>query len=134
MTAPGLHQTLVRHWLTGIEAVTGATALVGGALLIARPSGELIGARSTALAGSPFDSWLVPGILLLVLVGAGYLGAALSVAVRARVAPALSVAAGLGLVVFEICEVLWLGFQPLEVAFMTVGLAVVVLGLELHRT
>jgi len=130
----GRQRIRVGHWLAGIESLTGTAAALGGALLIARPDGQLIGARTSALAGSPFVSWRVPGVLLLVLVGGGYLTAAFCVASRARFAPALSVVAGLGLVVFESCEVLWLGFQPLEFVFIAVGLIVAVLGLRLTRS
>lgn len=113
-----------RPWLIGIEAVTGAAAAIGGALLIARPDGHLIGARTSALTGSPFDTWLVPGYLLLVLVGGGFLATAAYVSLGGRFARAVSILAGLGLVLFESFEVAWLGFQPLELVFIVVGLGV----------
>lgn len=131
MTTRGTGRTRVRHGLIAIEALTGASAALGGSLLIARPDGHLIGARTTALAGSPFGSWLMPGILLVAFVGGGYLTAAVCLAADAAFAQALSVVAGLGLIVFEVCEVAWLGFQPLEAAFMAVGMSVAALGLTL---
>lgn len=130
--AVGMHHTRSpRRWLVGIEATTGALASVGGVLLVIRPDGGLIGARTDVLEGSPFSSWLVPGVLLLLLVGGSFLTTALYVSVSGRFAPELSVVAGAGLVVFESCEVVWLGLQPLEVVFMGVGVAVVALGLRL---
>lgn len=37
-------------------------------------------------------------------------------------------AAGSGLVLFEAIEVMWIGFQPLQVLFTLVGLGVIILG------
>lgn len=122
-----------RRWLVGVEATTGALAAAGGLLLVLRPDGSLLGANKEALAGSPFSSWLVPGLLLLTLVGCGFLGTAFYVHAAGRHAPTLSVLAGAGLVLFEAFEVAWLGPQALEFAYMAVGLAVVVLGLRLAR-
>ena len=121
--------------LIGLETATGAFAVGGGALLIARPDGSLIGARPSALAGSPFGSWLVPGVLLVTLVGAGFLTAAFALWRWAHrpCASALSVFAGCGLVAFETFEVVWLGVQPLELVFMVVGVLVAGLALTARR-
>ena len=124
---------MTRRWLIGIESVTGTSAAIGGALLIARPDGHLVGAHTSALAGSPFDTWLVPGILLMTLVGGGFLVAAGSLWTAHPLAPAVSIVAGLGLVGFEIFEVAWLGIQPLELIFMAVGVVVAGLGTRLLR-
>ena len=43
-------------------------------------------------------------------------------------------AAGTGLVCFEAFELAWLGFQPLEVMFVLVGLAVIVLAWHAEAT
>ena len=44
-------------------------ALVGGALLIADPSGGLLGMPVSLLAGSPFRDYLLPGLVLFGLLG-----------------------------------------------------------------
>jgi len=51
-----------------------------------------------------------------------------------RYARELSMAAGTGLVCFEAFELAWLGFQPLEVMFVLVGLAVIVLAWHAEAT
>ena len=51
------------HLLLGIGAV------FGGMVLVIDPSGELIKMPITLLQKSPFDSFLIPGIILLVVLG-----------------------------------------------------------------
>jgi len=114
-----------RRVLVSIEAATAVCAAAGGALLVAAPDGHLLSADPAVLAGSPFHSWRVPGVLLLTLVGGGFAAAAAAQATRWRGARALSIAAGLGLIAFETAEWVWLGPQPLEFAFMAVGAGVV---------
>lgn len=116
----------------GLEYVTGATAVIGGLLLMARPDGALLRARQSALSTSPFTDWRMPGALLAVLVGGGFLLTAECQRRRWPLDPALAVTAGTGLIVFELAELAWIGFQPLEVVFGVVGGVVVVLALRRH--
>ena len=116
-----------RRVLVGLELFTGATALVGGVLLAIAPDGSLLAAAPAALAGSPFADYRWPGILLATLVGAGYLVTGFWQARAGVGARALSVFAGVVLVVFEASELLWLGFQPLEAVLAVIGAAVAVL-------
>ena len=116
-----------RRILVGLELVTGATALVGGVLLAIAPDGSLLAADPAVLAGSPFADYRWPGILLATLVGGGYLLTGWWQARSGVGARALSVFAGVGLVVFEAGELVWLGFQPLEAVFAVVGATVAVL-------
>ena len=109
--------------LLTLEAVTAAAAITGGLLLCLSPDGHLLRADPQALHGTPFASWLAPGVLLLLLVGGGFTVAAVELAGRARHAGAVSFAAGAGLVGFEDAEIAWLGFQPLEAVFIALGLA-----------
>lgn len=44
-------------------------ALVGGALLIIKPDGSLLGFPKDYLANTPFDNYTIPGILLFSCVG-----------------------------------------------------------------
>lgn len=105
----------------GFELVTGAAGVIGGALLAARPDGSLLAARLSALEGSPFSDWRAPGLLLATLVGGGGIVAGGWLAARRPYAPEMSVVYGLGLLSFELAEVSWIGFQPLEVVFGVVG-------------
>lgn len=48
---------------------TGLTATVSGLLMISKPNGEILGLTPGLLEPTPFDDFLMPGILLTVLVG-----------------------------------------------------------------
>jgi hypothetical protein len=113
--------------LVSLEYFTGVTALAGGTLLVARPDGSYLHAKLSALAESPFANWRVPGALLAALVGGGFL---LTAEWQRRGLPharELSIIAGVGLIAFEVAELSWIGFQPLEAVFGIVGAAVTVL-------
>jgi len=115
----------VRRTLAALEFVTGAAGVVGGVLLAAAPDGSLLQADPGALAGTPFGDWRVPGALLAVLVGGGFLLAGWWQWRDYRHARELSLLAGAGLIGFEVAELAWIGFQPLEALFAFVGLVVV---------
>jgi hypothetical protein len=110
--------------LVGLELFTGGMALVGGLLLVIAPDGSLLNADPAALAGSPFADYRWPGILLATLVGAGFLFTGFWQARSGFGARALSVFAGVGLIVFETFELLWLGFQPLAAVLAVIGATV----------
>jgi hypothetical protein len=126
--SPGLWRPgAARRALVTLELVTGAAGLVGGVLLAAAPDGSLLQADRAVLAGSPFSDWRAPGVLLAGLVGGGFLLTGWRQWRGRRHARELSMAAGAGLVCFEVAELAWLGFQPLEAVFAVVGVAVVIL-------
>jgi hypothetical protein len=116
-----------RRALVVLELATGAAALGSGALLAAAPNGLLLRADPAVLAGTPFSDWRVPGLLLAVLVGGGYLLAGVWQWGNRWHALELSIFAGAGLVAFEAAELAWLGFQPLEAICAGIGLAVIAL-------
>lgn len=109
--------------LVGLQLVTAASAATGGGLLTVAPNGSVLHADLSALEGSPFTHWRVPGILLTVLVGGGLFFAGSLQWRDGRHARAVSNLAGLGLVAFEAAELVWIGFQPLEGVFALVGVA-----------
>ena len=48
---------------------TGITALIGGGTLIFDPSGRPLKMNTAILAGSPFDTFLIPGLVLVLFIG-----------------------------------------------------------------
>ena len=55
--------------LVALLLLLAVNALYGGVALIADPSGGLLGMPVSLLAGSPFRDYLVPGLMLLALLG-----------------------------------------------------------------
>jgi len=101
--------------------------VVGGVLLAVRPDGSLLMAETSALSGTPFADWRIPGVLLAGLVGGGGIVAGLSVLAQRLQARQLSVLFGVGLVAFEVVEASWIGFQPLELVFGAIGVGIAAL-------
>lgn len=82
----------------GLEVFLGLGALFGGGALILAPDGHLLGMPVKLLAGSPFPTFLVPGIILFSLVGLAPLMAATITLRRQALAPLAAVAVGLTLI------------------------------------
>ena len=70
-----------------LEVFLGLGALFGGGALILAPDGHLLGMPVKLLAGSPFPSSLVPGIILFGLIGVAPLMAAAITLRRQALAP-----------------------------------------------
>src|ERR1700675_1064190 len=63
-----------------LEVFLGLGALFGGGAFILGPDGHLLGMPTKLLAGSPFTSYLIPGIILFTFIGiAPLLSAAITV-------------------------------------------------------
>ena len=114
----------VRRSLVALEAVIAASAVGGGIY-------GLAGARNIPRAwldGSPFQSYLIPSLVLLVGVGGAMVVAlGFSVAGNPR-APDVSMAAGLVLLGWITVETLIIPFSWLQPTFFVLGIAVVGLG------
>jgi hypothetical protein len=122
-----------RWLLVAIELVVAVNA-VGGAVW------GLAGAKNVPrewLDGMPFHSYLIPSLTLLVAVGGGMSMAALALVVRHRLAPEVSVAAALILVVWITAQVLIIvpdgGFSWLQPIMFAAGLFIAGLGWRLRR-
>src|ERR1700693_2547302 len=81
-----------------LEVFLGLGALFGGGALILAPDGHLLGMPVKLLAGSPFPSFFVPGIILFSLVGVAPLVAAAITLRRQALAPLAGVAVGLTII------------------------------------
>jgi hypothetical protein len=116
-----------------LEVATGVMGLAGGLLLAVAPDGSLMHADPGRLAGSPFTDWRLPGVALAVLVGVGFLVTGWWQSRAGPHARELSVAAGTGLVLFELAELGWIGFQPLQAFFALVGVVIIALAGAVRR-
>jgi len=94
-------------WIAvAIELFTAAGAIPVGLMFIADPTGATIGLPPGWIEGTVFGSYLLPGIVLLAMNGIGMLVAAWLTVVRHALAPWLTGALGVGLIV-------WIGVQLL---------------------
>lgn len=125
--------------LTALLLVEGVAALAGGISMLRDPYGAPLGMPLDMLAGSPFGSYLIPGLLLTVVLGVYPLVAALLVWWRPSwkaMAPlerltgrhwtwSVGVTAGLAMVIWIAVQVATLEMRhPLQAVIAAVGLVV----------
>jgi hypothetical protein len=116
--------------LTAIQAI----GAIGGGIGLVRDPIKNIGMPISMLEGSPFKDYLIPGLILLIVVGLFALFVLAGLLRRWTPAWWLSLASGGGLIVWIIVEAALLGYLPgagigLQVAFGLIGVAIVVLDL-----
>jgi hypothetical protein len=122
-----LHRIL-RIALIILDAFLALTAFAGGIGLLtgaAAPSTDL-------LKGSPFTSYVIPGLSLVVIVGGCALAAAILLLRRHPQAALVALASGVIIIGFEIVEVLVIGSDPglarsLQIFYFTLGLLIAVI-------
>jgi hypothetical protein len=114
-----------------LEIFLGIGALFGGIQFILAPDGHLLGVPLRMLAGTPFHSFLVPGLLLFTFVGVGPMVAAAITARRGAIGPLAALAVGLTLMGWITVEmVIFAGLTSLFWAFyLVLGTAIAAVGL-----
>lgn len=125
--------TQILWLLVAVEVVVALNA-IGGAIY------GLAGAENVPrewLAGTPFSSYVVPSLILLVVVGGGMSLAAVALLARLQYAAELSVVAGLLLISWIATQVMVIvpdgGFSWLQPTMFAAGMAVAALGWRLRR-
>jgi len=115
-----------------LELFLAVGALAGGAALVAGQRGEIIPLKVSSLAGSPFDTFLVPGIVLFVVLGLGPLLAARLIAIRHPLAPLGVLVVGAALLIWLAVEIAIIGFSsdpPLQPIYLVLGVLLAIVGL-----
>ena len=111
-----------------LEILLSIGALAGGLVLMIAPRGEIMRLPLSALAGSPFDTYLVPGLILFGVLGLGPLVAALLAWLRHPLAPTAAFVVGVGLLIWLAVEVAIIGYSdepPLQAVYGILGVAIV---------
>ncbi len=106
------------------ELFTAVGAIPVGIMFLADSSGALVGMQPGWIEGTMFGSYLLPGIYLLFVNGLAMLSLALLTVRRHPVAPWLTGALGVGLIIWILVEVLVLPLTSfLTWVFLAIGLA-----------
>jgi hypothetical protein len=95
--------------LAGACAVQGISGIAGGLGLMLDPSGESLSFSQSYLEGTPFGSFLVPGLVLFVVLGLLPLVVVYGLVRDRAWSWPLSVALGIGLVIWLTTEVVLVG-------------------------
>ncbi len=119
-----------------LEVFLGVGAVFGGGAFILAPDGHLLGMPTTLLAGSPFSSYLIPGIVLFTFVGLAPLLAAAITVRRQALAPIAAVAVGLTLIGWVSVEMVVLaGLGSLAWAlYLVLGVCISAIGVAWWRS
>ena len=125
--------------LSVLLGVLGVGAIFGGLVFVIAPTGAILGIPLSVLRYSPFDDFLIPGLILLIVFGIGSFAALWGVWLRPAWAFATMltrftgqhwswsavVAIGLGQVIWIVTEVLMLrGLNWLHFVFGGLGLLI----------
>lgn len=128
-----------RRWaLIAILALVSLNAIVAGYGLVTEPSGSALGIPQDWLAESPFDDYLIPGMILLAL-GVLYGFAAVQELRRARSAWFWAGLSGGAMIVWIAVQVAMMGYDrhpiqtALQVFVMTAAIAIGILALGQMR-
>ena len=116
----------------GLELFLAIGALAGGAALVAGERGEIIPLKVASLAGSPFQTFLIPGIVLFVVLGLGPLAAVRLIAIRHPLAPLGVLVVGAALLIWLAVEIAIIGFSsdpPLQPIYLVLGALLTIVGL-----
>jgi hypothetical protein len=110
-----------------LELILSIGAVAGGLMLMLAPRGEIIPLPLSALAGSPFDTYFVPGLILFGVLGLGPLVAARLAWLRHPLAPTAAFIVGVGLLIWVAVEVAIIGYSnepPLQAIYAVLGVAI----------
>lgn len=115
----------------GLEVILAIGALGGGMALMLGPRGEVIPLQVSALAGSPFDSYFIPGLILFTVLGVAPLVVALLAWSGSRWSPLATLGVGVALLIWIVVEISMVGYTnspPLQVIYLALGTVIAALG------
>jgi len=121
----------ISHWALIVAlGLQGLGALAGGYALVSDPSGAKLGIPVEWLHGSPFSNYMVPGVVLLVLLGIGPLVVTYGLWAGRSWSPAAALVVGIALLVWLGVEIAVIGYKaepPLQLVYGILGVVIVAL-------
>ena len=109
--------------------VQGLGGLGGGLSLSVAPDGSLLRMPTSLLEGSPFPDFLVPGLILLLVLGVLPLAAVIGLWLGRRWAWYAAFVVGCGLMVWILVEITIIPYDILQPLFGGVGMAIFIVSL-----
>lgn len=137
------NKPLTMYLLAMFLAFQSLGGLFGGISLVLSPSGEMMKMPLTLLQGSPFSTFLIPGLILLLVLGIfpGFLAFSLLRRPEWKWAGILniyhgihwawtySLYLGIMLVVWILAEIMWIEYDILQTIYGLVGVVILILTL-----
>ncbi len=107
-----------------IQIFNGLSALAGGYGLMSDPTGEALQMDRSMLISTPFDDFLIPGLVLFIINGIGNATGAVLSMKKFKHAASVAALFGLILMIWIISQVSWIGYQSfLQPLYFITGLA-----------
>jgi hypothetical protein len=125
---------VIVYALVGALVFQALGAVGGGVVLVADPSGATMGMSVDALQGSPFGDYLIPGLVLLTVLGLGPVAAVCGLVTRRPWSRPAALAVGVALLGWMGVEIWIVGYHPrppLQLIFGALGVVILVLAVAL---
>jgi len=125
---------LMAYFLGVIQAFIGITAIAGGLRLVSNPNG-LPDFPIEWLINSPFSNYLFPGLVLLIVIGFGFVVSSMLNFLRKRHSGGMAALSGICLILYMIIEVWFVGLRNiLQPLYFILGVIVLIIGLNLFKS
>jgi len=112
-----------------LVVIQGLGGVGGGFLLSIRPDGSIMGIPVSYLDGSPFRDFLIPGLILLLVLGVLPLVAAVGLWLRRTWAWYAAFVVGCGLMIWILVEITIIPYDALQIVFGVIGALIVLISL-----
>lgn len=118
----------------GLQAFIGVGAVVCGLLLIIEPNGDKLGMPLELLSGSPFENYLIPGLLLFSVNGMGNVFAAILSFGKNKYSGYTGMLFGLALIIWIVVQIELIGLVTwLQPFYLLLGILELLLGIVLNK-
>lgn len=122
---------MTRASLLALLAFVALTSIAGGAVMVASASLEIdrmglppeVMLPPELLKGSPFNTYLVPGLLLALVVGGFHVAGFILLIMHHRRAPFTAAAAGYSILIWIFIQMVFVPFSVLQAVYFAAGLA-----------
>jgi len=122
------------YFLCILQLFIGLTAVAGGYRLVSNPNG-IPEFPLEWLSNSPFNTYFIPGLILLMIIGCGSTLTGLISFFRRAYSGFISVLSGASLIIYIGVEVWFIGIRNfLQPLYFILGIIVLILGLMLFKT
>ena len=121
------------YLLGALQLFIGLTAIAGGLRLVANPSGTLEFPLEW-LNNTPFTTYIIPGLILLIVIGVSSVLAGIVTFLRSRYTGNIAVVLGAFLILYMIIEVWLIGLRTLlQPLYFILGVIELIIGLKLSE-
>ena len=125
---------ILSYSLGALQLFIGITAVLGGFGLVSDPSGVTAKTPLEWLKNSPFENYLVPGLILIIVIGGSHLFGGVFSFSSSSFSPIITATCGIVLVLFMSMEIWFIGLRNLmQPLYLVLGAILVFLCLKQRR-